>query len=286
MRIGAHVSASGGIEKAIDRAQAIGAEALQVFATAPQAWRINEHSSAATDAFVQKANEAGIGPVFLHGIYLVNLGTDSDENLAKGIASLVHYMNFCTRIDARGVVFHVGGHRGSGLDAVLDRMVVSIRTVLENSPDGIRLCLENNSGKGDQVGGPFNDLARIIHSVDDPRLGVCLDTCHAFAAGYDISKPSGLKSALDEFDAVIGLDKLVVVHANDSKGVLGGTLDRHENIGDGAIGLEGWRTIMSAPAFRDVPFILEVPGIDGKSGPDLENVDRLKAIRTEAQIPR
>ncbi|MDP7619243.1 MAG: deoxyribonuclease IV, partial [Dehalococcoidia bacterium] len=130
-------------------------------------------------------------------------------------------------------------------------------------------------------GGPFADLAQIIQTSNDPRLKVCMDTCHAYAAGYEITTPEGLESALVEFDDTVGLENLAVVHANDSKGVLGGSLDRHENIGDGSIGLDGWRNIVGHPAFRDVPFILEVPGIDGKSGPDQENMDRLKAIRAE-----
>ena len=281
MKIGAHVSAAGGVDKAIDRAELIGAEAIQIFATAPQAWRISEHSEASTQAFVEKAARASIGPVFLHGVYLVNLGTQSDENLAKGVGSLIHYMNFCKRIGASGVVFHVGGHGGAGLEAVIDRVVGGLRIVLDRSPVDVMLCLENNAGKGDQIGGPFGELAQIIQATDDPRLKVCMDTCHAHAAGYDITTPAGLDSAMSEFDQTVGLENLVVVHANDSKGVLGGNLDRHQNIGDGSIGKRGWRNIVGHPAFRDVPFILEVPGIDGKSGPDKENVDRLKVVRDE-----
>jgi deoxyribonuclease-4 len=285
VKVGAHVSAAGGVDKAIDRAEIIGAEAIQIFATAPQAWRINEHSEASTEAFVAKASAASIGPVFLHGVYLVNLGTQNDENLAKGVESLVHYMNFCERIGALGVVFHVGGHGGAGLDSVIDRVVDGLKKVLDRSPADVLLCLENNANKGDQIGGPFGELAQIIQAAGDPRLKVCMDTCHAYAAGYDITTPAGLASALSEFDQTIGLDNLAVVHANDSKGVLGGKLDRHENIGDGSIGDAGWRTIVGHPAFQNVPFILEVPGVDGKSGPDKENVNRLKAIRAEVTAP-
>ena len=268
------------MDNAIDRARAIGAEAVQIFATAPRAWRITQHSDASVQAFVEKASQASIGPVFLHGVYLVNLGTQNDEQLAKGIESLVHYMNFCERINGRGVVFHVGGHGGAGLEAVIDRVVGGLKTVLDHSPPGVMLCLENNANKGDQIGGPFAELARIMGAVQDPRLKVCMDTCHAYAAGYDIAAPEGLEAALSEFDDTVGLENLVVVHANDSKGVLGGNLDRHENIGDGSIGPDGWRNIVGHPALRDVPFILEVPGIDGDSGPDKENVDRLKAVRS------
>ena len=283
MRIGAHVSSAGGVDTAIDRAQAIGAEAVQIFATAPRAWRITRHSDASTQAFVEKASRASIAPVFLHGVYLVNLGTRNDEQLAKSIESLIHYMNFCERINASGVVFHVGGHGGAGLEAVIDRIAGGLKTVLDRSSADVMLCLENNANRGDQIGGPFAELARIMRAAQDPRLKVCMDTCHAYAAGYDIATHDGLDAALSEFDDTVGLENLVVVHANDSKGVLGGKLDRHENIGDGSIGPDGWRNIVGHPAFRDIPFILEVPGIDGDSGPDKENVDRLKAIRSDVR---
>ncbi len=281
MRIGAHVSSSGGVDTAIDRAEAIGAEAVQIFATSPRAWRITHHSDASTEAFVEKASKASVSPVFLHGVYLVNLGTRNDDQLAKGVESLIHYMNFCERINADGVVFHVGGHGGAGLEAVIDRVAGGLKMVLDQSPANVMLCLENNANKGDQIGGPFAELARILQAAQDSRLKVCFDTCHAFAAGYDIATGEGLHATLSEFNDTVGLENLVVVHANDSKGLLGGSLDRHENIGDGSIGPDGWRNIVGHPAFRDIPFILEVPGLDGNSGPDKENVDRLKAIRSD-----
>jgi deoxyribonuclease-4 len=281
MRIGAHVSAAGGLDKAVDRAMAIGAEAAQVFITPPQGWRVTEHKPSAVEAFCHKASESGVAPVFFHGVYLVNLATDSQDNLTKGINSLIYYMNFCPRVESTGVIFHVGSHRGAGMDAVFDRVVDAVHAVLEKSPPGVRLCLENNAGQGQQIGARFEELGRIVAAVGDDRLRVCLDTCHALASGYEIRTTDGLQRTLDAFDRAIGLDKLAVVHANDSKSDLGGNLDRHENIGDGFIGLEGWRTILAHPVFRDLTFLLEVPGVDGQSGPDKENVDRLKAVREE-----
>ena len=282
MRIGAHVSAAGSIDKAIERAQAIGAEAVQVFGSPPQAWRAIEHPANATQAFVQKAKAANIEPTFMHGIYLVNLATDNDENLAKGVESLVHALNLCARIGGRGVIFHVGAHGGAGLAAVLDRVAGAVRMVLERAPQSVWLCLENNAGRRQQIGATFTELRQIMDQVQDTRLRVCLDTAHTLASGYDIVSHDGLERTLDEFDRTIGLDNLMAVHANDSKVPLGGNNDRHENIGEGYIGREGWLNILSHPAFRDLPFLLEVPGIDGKSGPDKENVDRLKALRAEA----
>ncbi|MBI4236388.1 MAG: deoxyribonuclease IV [Chloroflexi bacterium] len=282
MRIGAHVSAAGSLDKAIDRAQAIGAEAIQVFASPPQGWRTTEHSVAVLEAFARKAAAAGITPVFLHGVYLINLATESAENLAKSVASLVHALGLCSRIGAQGVIFHVGSHRGAGIEAVLDRVVTSLGEVLAQAPQGPWLCLENNAGQGQQLGATFEELRRMIDGVGDSRLRICLDTAHTLASGYDIITRAGLSRTMDEFDRVIGLGRLVVVHANDSKVPQGSNMDRHENIGDGHIGREGWLSILAHPAFRDLPFLLEVPGVDGKSGPDVENVDRLKALRAEA----
>ena len=285
MRIGAHVSAAGGIDKAIDRAKDIGAEAIQLFASPPQGWRITAHKKEAVEAFRRKAEEADIAPAFFHGVYLINLATENEDNLAKGIDSLVHCMNFASEIGVKGVIFHVGSHKGVGLEAVIDRVIGAISTVLQRSPkEGVWLCLENNAGQGQQIGARFEDLGRILSMVGDDRLRVCLDTCHSLASGYDITTPDTLSHVMSEFDSAIGLDRLAAIHANDSKGELGGNLDRHENIGDGHIGMDGWRTILAHPPFRDIPFFLEVPGMDGKSGPDKENVSRLKALRDEVGV--
>ena len=282
MKIGAHVSSSGSIDKAIDRAVAIQAEAIQLFITPPQGWAKTNHSDESISSFKSKAEIANMGPVFFHGIYLINLATDNETNLEKSIDSLIYYMNFAKNLGAQGVIFHTGSHKGAGLDTVFNQIIDSLNRILDKSPrDGVLLCIENNAGHGNQIGSTFDELGEIIGAVGDDRLRVCLDTCHLLASGYDIRNKKSLDNVMSLFDEKIGIKRLAAVHANDAKSDLGSNLDRHENIGDGFIGMDGWETIVSHESFREVPFFLEVPGIKGRTGPDLENVLRLKTIRDQ-----
>ena len=283
MKIGAHVKTSGGVDKAIDRAEAIGAEAIQIFSGAPQAWRRKDYRAGEVEAYKARVAETGIEPAFVHGVYLVNLATDIQENLAKSLDALTHDMNVCHLLGARGVIFHVGSHRGAGYDQVSRQVVESIGKVVEATPEDIWLILENSAGMGGAIGSRFAELGGIIREAGSPRVKVCLDTQHMFAAGYEVRTKDELAAAMSEFDAEVGLERLVAVHANDSKCGLGGGVDRHENIGEGHIGLDGFRNVMSHPAFRDVPFLLETPGFD-KSGPDLRNVDTLKSVRDKSGL--
>ena len=281
MRLGAHVSASGGPAKAIERAQEMGAETIQIFGAAPQSWRRKTYEPTEGETFRIAAEKANVWPVFLHGVYLANLATNNTDNLSKSIGALCHDMKVCNLLGIKGVIFHIGSHRGSGFNAVLPQISASICQILSETPREIWLILENSAGMGGSVGSSFKELGMIISEVQDGRLKVCLDTQHAFAAGYDLATEDGLETTIEEFDREIGLERLVSVHANDSKCSLGGGIDRHENIGDGHIGTRGFATIMGHSAFRAVPFLLEVPGLEGK-GPDKENLDTLKALRGTA----
>jgi deoxyribonuclease-4 len=278
MKIGAHVHAAGGPGNAIDRALEIGAETIQIFPSAPQTWRYKEQPEPVASAFRERVSAAKIGPVFFHGIYLINLAASTPEHLAKSIDSLCFYQRTAARMGAVGTIFHIGSHKGAGLDEMFPQIVTAIGEVLAASPAEPWLILENSAGMGQSVGSRFSELGRIIAAVADPRLKVCLDTAHAFAAGYNIADPDGVERTMEEFDREIGLANLVAVHANDSKVPLGAGVDRHENIGQGHIGLQGFEVIMRHPAFADVPFLLEVPGFDNK-GPDAENVTILKQLR-------
>ena len=283
MKLGAHVSTAGGLDKAIDRGVEIGCEAIQIFGSSPQSWAYRPVPEAQTFAFREKAKEVGIAPVYFHAVYLINLGTPNPANLDKGIESLINYMKLAAEVEAGGVIVHPGSHKGVGYEGIFAQTVSSIDRVLENSPEGPWLTLENTAGMGQHIGARFDELGRIIAAVDPAyrgRLKVCLDTQHCFAAGYNVATKDGLEATLAEFDDCIGLDNLVAVHANDSKYDLGGGVDRHENIGQGYIGLQGFRNILSNPAFRDVPFFLEVPGLENK-GPDKENLDILKEMRSQ-----
>lgn len=279
MRIGAHVSTAGGADKAIDNALEIGAECVQIFASSPRAWAFKPQKPEAIELFRARSAETGIGPAFLHGSYLVNLGGD-DELVEKSIASLTAHMGAAAELGATGVIFHSGSHKGKGFDAILDQAAAAITQVLADTPEEALLIIENSAGAGNHIGATFTEIGRMIGAVGSERVKVCIDTQHTLAAGYDIRSPGGLNAAMDEFDDAIGLDRLAAVHANDSKTELGSGRDRHENIGHGEIGEDGFSNIMAHPAFADVPFLLEVPGMEG-NGPDAANVDTLKAIRTK-----
>ncbi len=282
MKLGAHVSTAGGLGKAIDRAEDIGAETVQIFASSPRAWAFKPIPEDQVLAFREKCEAARVGSVFLHGIYLVNVGGAPDL-VRKSVESLTHHMGAAAQIGAEGVIFHGGSHKGVGFEAVLDQAAGALREVLSETPDDASLIIENCAGMGHQIGASFGEIRRLIEAIDSPRVKVCLDTQHCFAAGYNIADPETIGAAMQEFDQEIGLDRLVAVHANDSKVELSSGVDRHENIGAGHMGLAAFETIMSHPAFHDVPFLLEVPGEDG-NGPDKQNLDRLKAVRAKLGI--
>ncbi len=285
MRIGAHVSSAGGHHLVFERARQIGAEAVQLFISAPQQWKPPSLDGEQIERFNRLREASGL-PAFFHGVYLVNLGSRDEALLDRSAESLRSYRHFAGQMGVTGTIFHVGSHLGAGFDgAMVDRIAGMLRDVLDAEPDNPSLLiLENNAGQGNCIGGKFEELGAIIRAAGaHPALAVCLDTCHAYAMGYDLATPAGCAAAMEEFDREIGFGRLVAVHANDTKQPLGTFRDRHENIGEGHIGLEGFRTLMAHPAFRDVPFLLEVPGFDG-SGPDAKNVRRLKKIRGELGI--
>ena len=281
MRIGAHVSTAGGPATCFDRAEAIGAEAAQIFLTPPQQWRSSKVDPEQAEAFRARAAGSSCGPVFVHGVYLINLATADTTMLTRSTSSLKSALTSCSQLGIKGVIFHLGSHLGQGLDAVFSQICKACSEVLEATPNDVLLILENSAGAGGNIGSRFADLGRIIREVGSDRVKVCLDTQHAFAAGYDLSTAEGLELAMTEFEQEVGFDNLVAVHANDSKVELGAGRDRHENIGEGHIGVEAFRRILHHRAFKDVPFLLEVPGFGEAKGPDKANVDLLKQLRDE-----
>ena len=284
--VGAHVSAAGGIFTAVERARAIEAEALQIFSSPPQTWRATQHTPEALAQFRAQHAASALGEVWIHNIYLANLATETAEQLERSIASVVSALTVAEGIGARGVVLHTGSHKGAGLAPLLDQVTDALRQILDRAPGTATLALETMAGQGGTIGKEFEELGALLRALPSPRLQVCLDTCHTFAAGYELRTPAGVDATMRAFDDAIGLEHLAVVHANDSKTPLGGLRDRHENIGDGHIGAEGFRAICAHPAFRGKTFLLEVPGMPSErhpkgDGPDLENVRRLRAIRDE-----
>ncbi|MSP78851.1 MAG: deoxyribonuclease IV [Dehalococcoidia bacterium] len=280
MKIGAHVSAAGGVDKAIDRAQEMGCETIQLSASSPRSWAFKPLADTAVQAFREKSTKTGIKPAFLHAIYMINLGTGDPVNLEKSVDSLTKAMQAAGQIGAQGVIFHVGSHKGAGYDGVFKQVVGAMEKVLKQSPKEPYLMIENSAGMGQHLGSSFEEVGQFIKALQTKQVRVCLDTQHAFAAGYDLRKKGPLAEAMEKFDQHIGLERLIAVHANDSKQELGSGVDRHENIGEGKIGTAGFETIMANPAFKDVNFLLEVPGFENM-GPDKENVDRLKAARAK-----
>ena len=192
-------------------------------------------------------------------------------------------MKLAADLGATGVIFHPGSHGGRGYEAVLPQTVEAIKIVLDTAPEGPVLAVENMAGMGQHIGAKFDEPGGILDAVDSPRLKICLDTQHSFAAGYDLANPEGIQAMLDELDAGPGSANVAAVHANDSKRVCGSGVDRHDNIGEGFIGEEGFTAIMANPAFADVPFLLEVSGFEG-NGPDQQNMDILKRIRQQVGL--
>jgi deoxyribonuclease-4 len=273
--VGAHVSTKGGIDKAVDNAVRIDAPVIQTHPTSAQQWRSLHLDDAILATYHDKYSAAHLQGHWLHAVYLINLATPKESLLNQSIGSLTHYMELARQLDAQGVVFHPGSHLGAGFDSKLAQMIEALKTVLGRSDSPARLLIENSAGSGGCVGCNFSELGRLVHGVDDPRIGVCLDTQHMFASGYDFRTPQTALATLDEFGREVGFENLALVHANDSRRELGCNVDRHANIGEGEIGVEAFRLLGRDGRLDHVPWLLEVPGHE-HSGPDRQQIDTLR----------
>lgn len=278
MRFGAHVSISGHIHLAVDRAAAIGCECLQIFVGNPRQWRRIEYADADVALFRQKRVRAKLDPLVAHGVYLINLASPDDEFYARSVASLIAGVEGIHRLGGLGVITHIGSRMGQPWPEAAARVVAAVHVVLE-STEGAMVILENAAGAGGIIGATFEELAAILDALEwHPRVGVCLDTAHLFSSGFDIRTPEGVAGTLRVFDRIVGLRRLVAFHLNDSKSALASHLDRHENIGRGQIGLAGFRALVHHRAARRLPGFIETPGID-RRGADRRNLDALKRLR-------
>jgi deoxyribonuclease-4 len=278
MFIGGHVSSSGGIHTAVDRAEAIGAEAIQVFTQSPRMWRPTNHDPANLERFKERAAEVGLHGVVCHALYLVNLSAPDDAIYEKSVAALRSSVDVACKIDADGVIFHVGSHLGAGFEKGLERVVPALLDCLESCNEKTWLLIENTAGAGGTIGRSIEELAALVDALDrHPRIGICLDSCHLWASGYDVTDRATLDGVLDQVDREIGLDRLRALHVNDSKTPLGSNRDRHDDIGDGLMGA-GLGTFLSHPRLQGLPALLEVPGPADK-GPDAEQIRRARALR-------
>jgi deoxyribonuclease-4 len=281
VKIGAHVSTSGGIHTAVDRAVAIGAESIQVFTQSPRTWRPTNHDPANLERFKERRAEVGIDGVLCHALYLCNLAAPNDDVYEKSVAALRNTMEVAGAIDADGVVFHVGSHLGAGLEAGLARVLPAMEQVLELSSETTWLLMENSAGAGGTIGRSIDELATLFDRLDrHPRLGVCLDSCHLYVSGIDVTDPVAFDALLDELDGTIGLDRLRALHVNDAATPLGSNRDRHANIGEGLLG-EKLGVFLGNGRLQDLPAVLEVAGPDNK-GPDANEVRKAKEIHARA----
>jgi deoxyribonuclease IV len=275
MLIGAHCS--GGVKGALDRAVEIGADSVQLFTQSPRTWKPPAPNPDAYAAFRERRLELGIGAVLCHALYLCNLAAPDDTIYEKSVTALSATVDTACAIEADGVVFHVGSHLGAGFEAGADRVEAAMRTVLERCSNTTWLLIENSAGAGATIGRSIDELAMLYERLDGhERLGICLDSCHLYVSGYDVTDRGALDAALEELDARIGLDRLRALHVNDAKSPLGSNSDRHDNVLEGLMG-EQLGVFVGHPRLQDLPAVLEVPGTDGK-GPDAEQVTRLKEL--------
>lgn len=263
MLYGAHVSSAGGISTAIDRAEELGCDAVQIFTQSPRMWKPTEHSEEEIARFRARREEAGVRAVVCHALYLVNLaGADRDMH-EKSVTAMQASLETARAIGADGVVFHVGSHLGKGLAAGYRRAVPALRRLLELTDERLWLVLENSAGAGGTMGRSVDELATFVERLDrHPRLGICLDSCHWYVSGVDVTDPDALDEALAGLDSAIGLDRLRCLHVNDADAPLGSNRDRHASLGVGVM-KDGIGTFVAHPAFETLPAILETHGPDG-----------------------
>jgi deoxyribonuclease-4 len=272
---GAHCS--GGIKGALDRAIEIGADAVQLFAQSPRAWRFPEFAKEDLAHFRKRRAEAGIGSVLIHALYLCNLATPDETIYAKSVETMRATVDTACAIEADGVVIHVGSHLGAGFEAGLERAVPALREVLDRCSETTWLLLEDSAGAGGTIGRSVDELATIVDALDrHPRLGICLDSCHLYVSGIDVGEPKAVAGVLKEVKQRIGLDRLRALHINDAAAPLGSNRDRHANVLEGELG-ERLGAFLAPRAVQRLPAVMETPGLDNR-GPDAAEVQKLRDL--------
>jgi deoxyribonuclease-4 len=250
LRVGAHTSIAGGVHNAVEEQMAVGGNCGQIFSHSPQVWQQPDIGEEEAEQFRELAADNDLGPWVIHSSYLVNLCTPKADLREKSVASMQEEIDAAARLGIDYVNVHLGAHTGAGVDEL-------------DVPEGVTVLLESDAGSGTKLGDEFEHLARVIEASEQ-HLEVCLDTAHAFAAGYDISTPEGVEDTLQQFDAEVGLDRLACIHLNDSKHACGTNKDEHAHIGEGEIGEAGMRAIVTHPELSDVPLVLETPNEDDR----------------------
>ena len=281
MKFGCHVSIAGKIYLAVEQALIRGCETMQIFSGNPRGWKHSKDLDRDIYEFNSRRKKAGIEPLVIHMPYLVNLGSPDANIYSKSVKATLDSIERAKKLNASYLVFHPGSHKGVGREKGLMRVVESLKSLILEIDGELKILLENTAGSGHNLGAKFEEFVFILKEVGwSEKLGICLDTCHAFAAGYDISTKDGLNDTLREFDKKLGIDRLFLIHANDSRMLLGSRVDRHAGIGKGYIGLEGFKRIVNHPMLKDLPCILETP--HESKDDDIQNLNLIRSLREES----
>lgn len=287
-RIGAHVSAAGGVHLAIERAASIGGNCVQLFSGSPRVWHKPALNTVDPVKISSNVNKYHVSPIFIHAIYLVNLASNNPELVTKSVKSLEYELAFDSLIGGAGVIVHLGSHQGRGFEAMQQQLVERITEILTNTPENSTFLIENSAGQKGKIGSQLEEVCYLLTELEQAggyvskkRLGWCFDTCHAFAAGYHLGDSTklagGEQSALVSIGELDLWSTLRLVHVNDSRDPFASGRDRHANLGDGLIPAADLRSFLNQPEITHIPLILEVPGLE-KKGPDEENVVRLQEL--------
>jgi deoxyribonuclease-4 len=279
LRIGLHVSIAGSIDQAVDRALERCCNTFQIFTRNPRGWKLKSLKKKDVDAFRKKLSNVDIHPVASHMPYLPNLSSPNKAIHRHSVGTLIAELERSGKLGLDYVVTHLGSHMGTGYESGLERIVTACNSALTSVNNNVMLLLENTAGQKNSMGHSFEDVQQIIRLIEDQtRVGVCFDTSHGFAAGYELRTTQGLNMTLERFDRIIGLKRLRIIHLNDSQGELGCHVDRHEHIGLGKIGADGFSVILHNQIVRSVPLILETPIDDRRN--DLENLREAQLLAT------
>jgi deoxyribonuclease-4 len=285
MLVGAHVSPAGGPARAVERGVERGAEAIQFFNQSPRAWRAREYTEEEAAEFRETLAASSVDAALIHTVYLINCASRDRTIRRKSLNSLTIALRSGAALGVNGVVLHAGSALGGDVKRAVTRAGKVIRAALDDS-EGCPLHLEDTAGSGGTLGRSFSELAALIEAAGgDERLGLCLDSCHLWASGYDVRTADGLREVIDECVGMVGVERLGSVHVNDSKTGLGSNVDRHAPLGEGELGANGCAVFLSEPRFDGLPAIFEGPGVEGKA-PTKADVDAMKRLRKQGLTQR
>lgn len=282
-QIGGHVSVSGGVHLAVERVAKIGGNCMQVFSGSPRSWRRSDPNQKDLEKMFTNQEELGVKSIFTHALYLVNLASDKPELVSRSVQSLIFDLKFDSLVKGSGVVVHLGSHQGRGWEAVKDDLVKVIQQILSVTPEDSTLLIENSAGQKGKIASDLKEVRWLLDQLKTTRVGWCVDTCHAFAAGIPLVKTSQYCHQAQQSDLISQLRQLKLsqslecLHVNDSLVEFGAGNDRHANIGEGLIPQEDLKGFLQNETVKNIPIITEVPGMDNM-GPDKENIERLKKL--------